>query len=206
MFAIRIELLCVAKRIFKNLSIGIMGGDRYKITDQNNIYFLTLTVVEWIDLFTRKEYSLVLIDALNYCSKEKGLVIFCYVIMSNHLHIICKTEHPFQLSEVLRDLKKFTSKKIIVTMNEISESRSEWLLDKFSFEAKRIGRAKYYKIWKDDNHAIEIGDYIDIEHKINYIHYNPVKAMIVRNPEEYIFSSAIDYCDGKGLVEITRAY
>jgi hypothetical protein len=64
-------------------------------------------------------------------------------------------------------------------VDEIVESRKEWLIKRFSFEAQRIGRAKNYKIWEDDNHAIEIGEYIDIGQKINYIHENPVKAMIV---------------------------
>ena len=84
-----------------------------------------------------------------------------------------------------------------------TETTEEWLLDKFGFEARRTGRAKNYKIWKDDNHAIEIGDYITIEGKADYIHNNPVNAMIVLKPEDYIFSSAIDYADGKGLVNVT---
>ena len=88
--------------------------------------------------------------------------------------------------------------------DEIGESRKEWLLKRFSFEAQRIGRAKKYKIWKDDNHAIEIGEYIEIEQKVNYIHENPVKAMIVENAEDYIFSSASDYADKIGLVKISK--
>jgi hypothetical protein len=104
---------------------------------------------------------------------------------------------------VLRDLKKFTSKQIIKAIEEIPESRSKWLLDKFGFEARRTRRAKNYKVWKDDNHAIEIEDYISIESKIEYIHNNPVSAMIVSKPEDYIFSSAIDYAEGKGLVNVT---
>lgn len=180
-----------------------MSGDRFTILNQHDIYFLTLTVVDWIDLFTRKDYSLVIVDSLNYCIKAKNLEVFSYIIMSSHVHLICKVNEPNNLSEVLRDFKKFTSKEIIKTMEQISESRREWLLDKFSFEAKRTGRAKNYKVWKDDNHAISIGDYITFESKMDYIHNNPVIAMVVVRPEDYIFSSAIYYTDGKGLVNIT---
>jgi len=35
-----------------------MAGDRYLIINQHDIYFLTFTVVEWIDVFTRKDYKL----------------------------------------------------------------------------------------------------------------------------------------------------
>jgi hypothetical protein len=87
-------------------------------------------------------------------------------------------------------------------MNEINESRRGWLLNKFEYEANRVSRAKNFKIWKDDNHAIEIGDYIDIEQKMNYIHDNPVNALIVENAEDYIFSSAGDYSGRKGYVKI----
>jgi REP element-mobilizing transposase RayT len=180
-----------------------MSGDRYPILNQNGIYFITMTVVDWTDIFTRKDYSLILVDSFNYCIKEKNLEIFAWVIMSNHAHLVCKVNPPFQLSDVLRDLKKFTSKQIIKAIEEIPESRSKWLLDKFGFEARRTRRAKNYKVWKDDNHAIEIEDYISIESKIEYIHNNPVSAMIVSKPEDYIFSSAIDYAEGKGLVNVT---
>jgi len=124
--------------------------------------------------------------------------------MSSHMHIVCKVNEPGNLSEVVRDFKKFTSKEFIKIMDEIGESRKEWLLKRFSFEAQRIGRAKNYKIWKDDNHAIEIGEYIDIEQKVNYIHENPVKAMIVEKSEDYIFSSAGDYANKIGYVNIIK--
>ncbi len=74
------------------------------------------------------------------------------------------------------------------------------MLKRFSFEAHRIGRAKNYKIWKDDNHAIEIREYIDIEQKINYINENPVKAIIVEKAEDYIFSSPLV------IMQIKRAW
>lgn len=181
-----------------------MGGDRYKIANQSGIYFLTFTVIDWVDLFTRKDYSFVIVDSLNYCCKEKGLEVFAYVIMSNHMHLICRIREPNTLSDFLRDFKKFTSKQFIKVMNEIGESRRDWLLYKFAYEAHRRGRAKNYKVWKDDNHAIEIGDYISIEEKVDYIHENPVKALIVHNAQDYIFSSALDYADGNGYIEITK--
>ena len=53
-----------------------MAGDRYRIGNQNDIYFLTITVVDWVDLFTRKEYAIIVVDSLNYCVKNKGLEIY----------------------------------------------------------------------------------------------------------------------------------
>ena len=108
------------------------------------------------------------------------------------------------MSGFLRDFKKFTSKALAEKIIEIGESRREWLLNKFEFEGKKSGKIKDYIIWTVDNHAIEIFGYINIEEKANYIHQNPVKAMIVYSVEQYVFSSAIDYADGIGLVKITK--
>ncbi len=107
------------------------------------------------------------------------------------------------LSHIIRDFKKFTSKQLSAKIIEIGESRREWLLNKFAFEAKRTGRAKNYKIWRDDNHAICLEKTEWINQRVNYIHENPVRQLIVNNAYDYIFSSAIDYADGKGLVNIT---
>ena len=151
---------------------------------------------------------------MNYCIANKGLEVFSYVIMSSHIHIICRVNEPNTMSGFLRDpiaigFKKFTSKALAEKIIEIGESRREWLLNKFDpiaigFEGKKSGKIKDFKIWTVDNHAIEIFGYINIEEKVNYIHQNPVKAMIVYCAEQYVFSSAIDYADGIGLVKITK--
>ncbi len=52
------------------------------------IYFLTMTVVDWVDIFTREDYRFVIVDSLKYCQKEKGLEIYAWCLMSNHLHLI----------------------------------------------------------------------------------------------------------------------
>ena len=178
-----------------------MSGDRYRITDQQQTYFITCTIVHWIDLFSRCEYKQIITDSLNYCIRSKGLRVNGWVLMSNHLHFIGRCEQPNRMSDFLRDFKKFTSKKLVKEIQEIPESRREWLLDKFGFEALRSRRAENYKIWKDDNHAIDMSD-IDIFEKLSYIHDNPVRAGIVEYQEEYLFSSARDYAGRKGLVEL----
>jgi putative transposase len=179
-----------------------MSGDSYDIVDQNAPYFVTLTVIDWIDIFTRKDYKIIIVDSLNFCIKNKGLEIYAWVIMSNHLHLLVRAKEGFYLSHILRDFKKFTSKAIVKTAMEIAESRKDWLLDKFAFEAKRTGRAKNYKLWMDSNHAICLENSTWTMQRLNYIHQNPVRQMIVANPEDYIFSSAVSYAGGKGLVDI----
>jgi len=178
-----------------------MPGDRYLIKDQHQTYFVTCTVIKWIDLFTRPVYKQIIVDSLNFCVKNKGLVLNGWVLMTNHLHFAGRCEAPHRMSDLLRDFKKFTSKALIAEIGNISESRREWLLDKFQFEARKTGRADNYKIWKDDNHAIDLSC-IDIWDKIAYIHDNPVRAGIVESAENYLMSSARDYAGYKGIVEL----
>ena len=124
--------------------------------------------------------------------------------MSNHIHLVAACKTPHRMSDFLRDFKKFTSKKIMEAILEIPESRKDWLLDKFSFETRRTGRARDYKFWTDDNHAIDLDGFgIDMMEKIDYIHSNPVRAGLVRNPDDYLYSSACDYSrKEKGLVNV----
>lgn len=124
--------------------------------------------------------------------------------MSNHLHLIVRAKEGFKLSDIIRDFKKFTSKKIISKINEIGESRKDWLLDKFNFEARKTRRAENYKVWQDENHAVCLQDTGWITQRLDYIHNNPVKELVVQHPHEYLFSSAVDYSDGIGLVKIVK--
>ncbi len=182
-----------------------MSGDRYLISDQNSMYFITFTVIDWVDVFSRKDYKLELVNSMNYCIKEKGLLVYGWVIMSNHVHVIWQAKEGYQLSGIIRDFKKFTAKRILHMIEYGGESRKVWFLKKFEYAGKRLNRISKYKFWKDDNHAIYLNDHDTkmIDQKLEYIHNNPVKAMLVYNAEDYMFSSAIDYCEGKGLVDVT---
>jgi len=179
-----------------------MSGDRYHIIDQQATYFVTFTVVEWVDIFSRKDYKLAIVDSLNYCIAHKGLECFAWVIMSNHIHLIVRATQPAKLSDIIRDFKKFTSKKIVELIETINESRREWLLHKFAFIAHATGRAENYKVWTDDNHAVCLEGNMFNE-RLHYIHQNPVRQMIVAKAEDYLFSSAYDYSGQKGLVHVT---
>jgi putative transposase len=100
-------------------------GFKYTITSREK-YFLTTTVVDWIDVFTRRELSEVIIDALRYCQQHKKLQIYARCLMPSHLHLVASVEDDeITLSDVMRDFKKFTSKRIIKTIKEIAESRRD---------------------------------------------------------------------------------
>ncbi len=181
-----------------------MSSENYLIGDQNAVYFLTFTIVDWVDVFTRNCYRMIIVDSLNYCIESKGLIIYSWCLMSNHLHLVAKANDSFRLSDIIRDFKKFTAKKIIDAINEVPESRKEWLLYRFSYAGKFDHRIKNYKVWQDTSHPILLNTNYLFEQRTNYIHQNPVRALIVKNAEDYIFSSACDYAGTVGMVKIEK--
>jgi len=104
---------------------------KYKATTTEDAYFITITSVGWIDVFTRLNQKQAITEALRYCQINKGLEIYAYCIMHSHLHLLCKATAGFVLSDVIRDFKKYTSKKIVQLLEQEPESRREWMLDYF---------------------------------------------------------------------------
>lgn len=180
-------------------------GKHYIFRNNDGIYFITCTLVAWVDLFTRIEYKECVVDALLYANVHKGLQIHAYVIMTNHIHLIISTEGSHDLSAIIRDFKKFTAKKCLQLVNCISESRRVWLMNRFAYEAKRKIRGDKHKFWQEGYHAVELNGNLMIDQRLNYIHQNPVRAGIVFEPHHYVYSSAIDYAGGVGRVPISLA-
>lgn len=174
----------------------------YQIYDENATYFLTFQIVDWVDIFTRKIYKDIVIESFKFCIEKKGLRLFSFVIMSNHIHLIASANEPFGLSAVIRDFKKFTSRKFLIEINRKIESRKDWMLKRFEFASISNSRSGNYQIWANDNHAISLISDKFYNQKLNYIHENPVRAGIVEKAEDYLYSSARNYCGLEGVIEV----
>ena len=174
----------------------------YKITNPEGMYYLTATVLGWIDVFTRQQYRDIILDSIKYCQDNRGLQLHAWVIMSNHMHLIASSEKG-DLSGIMRDMKKHTSKKIVtdIKANE-QESRKEWMLSMFSNAGKYNNDNEEYQFWRKGNQPKELETHEFAMQKLNYIHNNPVRAGIVEEPEHYLYSSARDYAGVKGLLDV----
>ena len=176
-------------------------SEKYKFRDSDGVYFVTPTIVEWIDLFTKPQYCEIVLDSIRFCQKKKGLIVHAWCIMSSHLHLIISSTDA-DLSGIKRDFKKHTSKEIINQLKVGTDSRKEWILNLFREKAQTIKRNKDYKVWQDGNHPVQLYTNEMLQERLDYIHQNPVKQFIVAEPEHYIYSSAIDYAGQKGLLDI----
>ena len=105
------------------------------------LYFTTSTVIDWVDIFTRASYRHIVVDSLEYCQQQKGLKIYAWVLMSNHLHMVVSAEGEQTVGDILRDFKKFTNKKILKELEENEhESRRIWMIDRFRFAGANDNR------------------------------------------------------------------
>jgi REP element-mobilizing transposase RayT len=171
------------------------GPKRWHISDQYAAYFMTFTAVGWVDIFTRKQCAQIILDSFTYCQENKGLILYAYVIMSSHLHLIAAAQDGSAgLSAIVRDFKTFTSKKLIAWMKDNpKESRRYWLDVVFKYHAKYNSRNNGYQVWQQYNKPMKCVTPKFTLQKLNYIHRNPVSSGIVDRPEDYKYSSARNY-------------
>lgn len=178
-------------------------SEKYKVRDQDKLHFVTFATLQWVDVFTRSLYKDIFLDSLRHCHKEKGLETYAWVIMTNHVHLICRAIEGFLLQNIIRDLKKYTSVHICraIAANQ-KESRKKWMLWLFERGAQRSKKHQKYCFWQNEYHPVELSSNEMIDQKVNYIHMNPVEAGWVCRSEDYLYSSAIDYAGGKGPLDI----
>lgn len=180
-------------------------SSKYKVSDSAIPHFVTFSVVGWIDVFSRAQYKDIIVESLRYCCEQKGLTLHAWVIMTNHLHLIISSKAT-RLEELVRDIKKFTSKQIIAAIqNNPEESRKEWMLNLFRFTGSNNKNNKEFQFWKQDYHPVELTTNTMLEQRLLYLHENPVRSGLVWEAWHYKHSSAIDfYTNEKGLLKIER--
>jgi REP element-mobilizing transposase RayT len=174
---------------------------RYHFQDRDRLHFITYTTVGWIDLFTRNDYRQIITDSLTYCIHSKGLEVFGWVIMTNHIHLIISSNHK-GLDEIMRDHKRHTSETLRRAIEkEVAESRREWILELFKRAGTENSNNRGFQLWQQHNRPIELWSTDVIMQKLNYIHNNPVKAGFVEKGEDWIWSSAGAYAGIRNMLE-----
>ena len=160
---------------------------RYKIVEPDGLYFLTCTIVDWIPVFQSHPYFDIITNSLTFCRANKGMRLYAYVIMENHLHLIAGAPDP---SGVIRAFKGFTAREIVAMAESTGRSG---LLNEFMKHKKRYKENSQFQIWQEGAHPQIIRDDDTLNQKIEYIHNNPVRRGYVDAPEHWRYSSARNY-------------
>lgn len=161
---------------------------KYKFHEKSGAYFVSFATVYWVGVFVREIYFQVIVDALDYCRKHKGMILYAYCIMPTHIHLLFQAENQ-NPSDLIRDFKTFTAKILIQRIKDnLQENRREWLLWMFSRAAERRCNVKQYQFWQHHNQPIEIYSQKFFDEKLNYIHQNPVVSGFVSEPWEWKYN------------------
>jgi len=165
--------------------------EMYKIQPKG-LYFVTLTVVGGIDVFTRHEYCDLLVDTLNYCIDNKRLRVYEYAILPSQLYMIADVEQgKGNLPKVLRDLKSYSAKLLLRAISEHpEESRKEWLMRLFQFFANRYQHDAEHHFWQFGNQPVDIEKVVKKDKPIPSAIDKLLQAKWVDDPRHYIYCSA----------------
>lgn len=168
-------------------------GRKFKFHDNRKLYFVTFTLVGWVDVLTRDTYRNILYDSLKFCQEKKDLELYAYCFMTSHIHLIIGTETGI-LPNIVRDFKSFTSRHIRIAIGQNdTESRREWILEMFNKVGSINKRNIDFQLWQQHNHPVELSNPTMLKQRLEYIHNNPVEAGFVEKAEEWLHSSAGDY-------------
>jgi REP element-mobilizing transposase RayT len=179
-------------------------GLKYRIQDQKELYFVTFTAINWIDVFIRDIYRQLFIDSVKFCQREKGLQVGAWVIMTSHVHMILGTKGDNKLEDIIRDMKSFTSRHLRLEIEQSNyESRKEWMMWMFKKAGLANSNNNDFQFWIQDSHPVQLSSAKMLLQRLNYIHNNPVEAGFVCEPQHWKYSSAHDYCGGtQGLIDL----
>jgi len=164
-----------------------------------------MTINSWVKLLLDPKIMEIVIDSIRYCQANKGLKIYAYCLMPDHIHMVCRSSCEETLSSIVRDFKKFTSNEIMEYLTGQKTVEAINLLNLFRKGIRDKSNSPKFSIWKRGFNPIELSSTKFIDQKIDYIHANPVKAGLVKSEIDYLYSSARDMegIDGEIKVVVT---
>ena len=160
--------------------------------------YFTATIYEWQAVLADDSHKHIIIDSLQYLVNDKRIELNAFVIMSNHIHLIWQALTGFTPSNVQASFMKYTAQQIKCSLIKTnSDELSGFKVNKYDRE---------YQIWKREPLSIELLNESMFIQKLEYIHYNPVRAGLCNVPEEYYYSSVKFYLDGTNNFRILKHY
>ena len=175
-----------------------MGRSRYKIYEPTQAHFITCTVLNWIPLFTNKESVEILLESFKYLQKSDNLKIYAYVILENHLHLVAKSD---DIGKTMAKFKAHTARELIKLL---VDKKIDTILNQLRFYKKAHKTDREYQLWQEGIQPKLIQSENMMITKINYIHNNPIKRGYVDVASHWRYSSARDYEEINGLLEVER--
>lgn len=167
-----------------------MGRSRYKVYEPTHPHFITCTVLHWIPLFTRPESVNILFESFRHLQQHDNFKLFAYVILENHLHLVAASD---DISKSIKKFKSYTAK-------------AKTILDQLAFYKKAHKTETSYQVWQEGSAWKLIQSEEMMIERINYIHNNPLKRGYVDEAAHWRYSSARNYENKEGLIDVKRMW
>ena len=177
-----------------------MSRTRYRIVESDRPHFLTATVVNWLPLFASRPLDQILLESLQFLQAQQRLTLYAYVILENHVHLIAQAT---DLSKEMGDFKSWTARAII---DFLYTNHGQHVLKQLEYYKLRYKSDRRHQLWQEGSHPQLIQGEAMMRQKIEYIHNNPVKRGYVDLPIHWRYSSARNYAELDGLIDVTTAW
>ena len=151
-------------------------------------HFFTATNLEWKKLLQTDKYKDIVIESMRYLVKQKRVIIYGFVIMPNHIHLIWQLQAGQKRENIQRDFLKH----IAQTIKEDMLLNNPGDLKAYLVNAKD----RKYQFWERNALSVEIWSEKVFMQKLNYMHENPLRAGLCKYYLEYKYSSAMFYHTG----------
>lgn len=155
----------------------------FQISRDNPAYYLTSVTHNRLPIFQTDAVKKVLAEALDEARRSGGIMIFAYVIMPDHTHLL--TDNAREIKDVLRYMNGISAKRVVdyLKINNYDSSLMKLRIQ------ERENKHKH-SVYEHHPNALRITGEDAFMQKVNYIHLNPVRAGLVEHPDEYLYSSA----------------
>lgn len=165
--------------------------------DPDHLYFVTTKAERHAHLFKRESIIRILLDSLHFLRTEGRMLLFAFVIMPNHIHLIGKFSNEYTLADMMRDFKRHTARQIIRQLQAENKDETLQLLKSLNKDSRQD-----FKVWEDRYDARNVFSTKFLEQKMDYVHHNPCQPHwnLANLPEEYPWSSARFYVADKPCV------
>jgi len=162
--------------------------------------FFTATILEWKHLLKEDEYKDIIIKSLQFLTNEKSVVVYAFVIMPNHIHLIWQVQDGFKRDKIQLRFLRFTAQQMKFKLLATDRTR----LEQFKVNAKD----REYQFWERNALSVDLWSEAVFMQKLEYIHNNPLqdKWHLAEFPEDYRYSSAKFYETGYDEFGIITSY
>jgi REP element-mobilizing transposase RayT len=156
---------------------------RFLISQDSPALYITVVTKDRLPVFKTDRMKEILCRAINEARTAAGILLFAYVIMLDHLHLL--TSRPATTSEVLRRIKGVTARRVIDYLKNNNYSSS---LAKLQHVVRE--RNFRHSLWQVEKNVLPVFSEGMFMEKVKYIHQNPVRAGLAERAVEYRWSSA----------------